>query len=226
MNFPVRVSLLRAGLLRLTGWPGFAAIAAISLALLPALVSSARAATEASPLAADLVITNGHVVTMNERREVHASGAVVIQGSRLLAVGPAEIATRYRAARVIDARGGLVLPGFVNAHTHASMTVFRGLGDDVPDRLRRFIFPLEKALVDRELVYWGALHGLVEMIEGGVTTFADMYYFEEEVARAAKHAGLRAVLGQTVVNFPAPDARPIISWTWARAMRSSCSSSR
>jgi hypothetical protein len=86
------------------------------------------------------------------------------------------------------------------------MTVFRGLGDDVPDRLRRFIFPLEKALVDRDLVYWGALHGISEMIEGGVTTFADMYYFEEEVARAARQAGIRGVLGQTVVNFPAPDA--------------------
>jgi cytosine/adenosine deaminase-related metal-dependent hydrolase len=94
----------------------------------------------------------------------------------------------------------------INTHTHAPMTVFRGLGDDVPDRLRRFIFPLEKNLVDRELVYWGALHGIIEMIKGGVTTMVNMYYFEEEVARAAKRAGMRGVLGQTVINFPAPDS--------------------
>jgi cytosine/adenosine deaminase-related metal-dependent hydrolase len=86
------------------------------------------------------------------------------------------------------------------------MTVFRGLGDDAPDRLRKLIFPLEKALIDRELVYWGGLHGMIEMIEGGVTTFVDMYYFEDEVARGAKQLGLRGVLGETVVNFPAPDA--------------------
>ncbi len=169
-------------------------------------VTLAAPGIAADPLPADLVITNAHVVTMNDRRDVHAPGAVVIQGSRLVAVGPAALAARYRAPKVIDARGGLVLPGFINTHTHASMTVFRGLGDDVPDRLRRFIFPLEKALVDPELVYWGALHGIIEMIEGGVTTFADMYYFEEEVARAAKQAGLRGVLGQTIVNFPAPDS--------------------
>jgi 5-methylthioadenosine/S-adenosylhomocysteine deaminase len=170
------------------------------------LVALAAAGLCAQPLPADLIVTNAHVVTMNDRREVHAHGAVIIQGARILAVGPAAIAARYAAPKTIDARGGLVLPGMINTHTHASMTVFRGLGDDVPDRLRRFIFPLEKHLVDRELVYWGALHGLIEMIEGGVTTFVDMYYFEEEVARAARQAGMRGVVGQTIVNFPAPDA--------------------
>ena len=170
------------------------------------LASAAPAWPAAAPERADLLVKNAYVVTMNEQRDVHPDGVVVIRGERLVAVGPAALAERYRTDRVIDARGGLVLPGFINTHTHASMTVFRGLGDDVPDRLRRFIFPLEKALVDRDLVYWGALHGIIEMIEGGVTTFADMYYFEEEVARAARQAGIRGVLGQTVVNFPAPDA--------------------
>jgi cytosine/adenosine deaminase-related metal-dependent hydrolase len=176
----------------------------LALAALFSLASAWLAASE--PTRVDLIITHGHVVTMNDRREVFADGTVVIQGSRLVAVGPAALAQQYTAARVIDARGGLVLPGMINTHTHASMTVFRGLGDDVPDRLRRFIFPLEKALVDRDLVYWGALHGLIEMIEGGVTTFVDMYYFEEEVARAARQAGMRGIVGQTIVNFPAPDA--------------------
>ncbi len=155
---------------------------------------------------ADLVITRGRVVTMNAARAVIDDGAVVIRGEKIVAVGPSAFAAGYTAARTIDARGGIVMPGMVNAHTHVPMTVFRGLGDDVPDRLRRFIFPLEKALVNRDLVYWGSLLGLLEMLEGGVTTFADMYYFEDEVARATRQAGLRAVLGQTIVDFPAPDA--------------------
>ena len=155
---------------------------------------------------ADLIVTNGYVVTMNGRREILEGGAVVIRDAHIIAVGPAAITARFSAARTIDARGAIVMPGMVNTHTHAAMTVFRGLGDDVPDRLKRLIFPLEKALVDRELVYWGALHGFVEMVEGGVTTFADMYYFEDEVARAAKKVGLRGIVGETIVNFPAPDS--------------------
>jgi 5-methylthioadenosine/S-adenosylhomocysteine deaminase len=135
---------------------------------------------------ADLIVPNGYVVTMNDRKEIFDGGAVVIRDSRIVAVGPASIAAKFTAAKTIDARGAIVIPGMINTHTHASMTVFRGLGDDVPDRLKRFIFPLEHALVDREVVYWGALHGFVEMVGGGVTTFADMYYFEDEVARAAK----------------------------------------
>ena len=160
----------------------------------------------ADPAPADLLIVRGHVLTMNERREVIRDGVVAIRGERIVAVGGPDLAARINARRTLDARGALVLPGMVNTHTHASMTVFRGLGDDVPDRLRRFIFPLEKHFIDREVVHWGALHGIVEMIEGGVTTFADMYYFEDEVARAARLAGMRGVLGQTIVNFPAPDA--------------------
>ena len=154
----------------------------------------------------DLIVTNGCVVTMNDRKEILEGGIVVIKDARIVAVGSREIAARFTATKTIDARGGIVMPGMINMHTHASMTVFRSLGDDVPDRLKRFIFPLEKNLVDREIVYWGALHGAMEMIEGGTTTFADMYYFEDEVARATKKIGIRGVLGETVVNFPAPDA--------------------
>jgi len=159
-----------------------------------------------APAPADLIVTNGYVVTMNEGHEIVERGAVVVRDGRIVAVGPADIAARFTAAKVVDARGAIVMPGMVNTHTHVSMTVFRGLGDDVPDRLRKLIFPLEKALVDRELVYWGGLHGMIEMVEGGVTTFADMYYFEDEVARAAKAIGLRGVLGETIVDFAAPDA--------------------
>ncbi len=178
----------------------FSGLDAVCLLLASPLLSAAE------PVSADLIITHAHVVTMNDAREVFEDGVVVIQGSRIVAVGPASASAGFTAKKTIDARGGLVLPGMINTHTHASMTVFRGLGDDVPDRLRKLIFPLEKALIDRELVYWGGLHGMIEMIEGGVTTFVDMYYFEDEVARAAKKIGLRGVLGETVVNFPAPDA--------------------
>lgn len=171
------------------------------------LAAAAAASAQTGPaIPTDLVITHARVITMNPARDVLDDGAVVIRGEKILAVGPSALAARYAAARTIDARGAIVMPGMVNTHTHIPMTVFRGLGDDVPDRLRRFIFPLEKALVNRDLVYWGALLGLLEMLEGGVTTFANMYYFEDEVARATKQAGLRAVLGQTIINFPAPDA--------------------
>ncbi|PHX87044.1 MAG: amidohydrolase [Opitutia bacterium] len=160
----------------------------------------------AAPQPADLIITRAHIVTMNAARDVIEDGAIIIRDSRIVAIGSSSIAADYSAAKTIDARGDLVFPGLINTHTHASMTVFRGLGDDVPDRLRRFIFPLEKNLIDRELVYWGALHGFVEMIEGGVTTAVDMYYFEDEVARAAKLVGIRGVLGQSILNFPTPDS--------------------
>jgi cytosine/adenosine deaminase-related metal-dependent hydrolase len=170
------------------------------------LAIAAEAAESPAVPAADLIITDGYVVTMDGRRTIFDPGAVVIRGSRIIAVGAPEIAAGFRAERTIDARGAIVMPGMINTHTHASMTVFRGLGDDVPDRLRKLIFPLEKALVDRDLVYWGGLHGMIEMAEGGVTTFVDMYYFEDEVARAAQQIGLRGVLGETVVNFPAPDS--------------------
>ncbi len=176
--------------------------------LLAALLAAAAGAGAQTPavIPADLIITRARVITMNAARAVIDDGAVVIRGEKILAVGPSAIAAQYSAARTIDARGGIVMPGMVNAHTHIPMTVFRGLGDDVPDRLRRFIFPLEKSFVNREVVYGGSLLGLLEMIEGGVTTFANMYYFEDEVARATKQAGLRAVLGQTILNFPSPDS--------------------
>ncbi len=179
---------------------------AVATAILPFfLLGLPRVAAQATPQAADLIVTHAYVVTMNDKKDIYADGAVVIKDTHILAVGPATLATQFSAPKVIDAHGDIVMPGMINTHTHASMTVFRGLGDDVPDRLKRFIFPLEKALVDRPIVYWGGLYGMVEMVEGGVTTFADMYYFEDEVARATKKIGLRAILGESIVDFPAPD---------------------
>lgn len=173
----------------------------LSVALFAAPVLSAQ-----TPPPADLVLTHAYVVTMNARRDIIEDGAVVIRDSRIVAVGPSAIASQFAAKKTIDARGDIVMPGMINTHTHAPMTVFRGLGDDVPDRLRRFIFPLEKNLMNREFVHWGGLHGMIEMIEGGTTTMVNGYYFEEDLAVAAKQIGMRGVLGQTVINFPAPDA--------------------
>jgi cytosine/adenosine deaminase-related metal-dependent hydrolase len=170
-----------------------------------ATAGNALHAATAQP--ADLIVTHAYLVTMNASKEIFPDGAVVIKDGHIAAAGPSTIANGYVSAKTIDAAGDIVMPGMIDTHTHASMTVFRGLGDDVPDRLQRFIFPLEHKLVDREIVYWGALHGMVEMIEGGVTTMADMYYFEDEVARAAKKIGMRGILGETILNAPAPDAK-------------------
>ena len=174
-------------------------------ALLGALGLSCLATAD-EPRVADLLIVNARVVTMNAEFELFDPGAVAIEGSRIAAVGGPEIAAGFRARETIDASGDIVMPGMINTHTHASMTIFRGLGDDVPNRLQRFIFPLEAMVVDADNVYKGALLGAVEMALGGATTFVDMYYFEDQVARAAKAVGLRGVLGETVIGFPAPDA--------------------
>jgi cytosine/adenosine deaminase-related metal-dependent hydrolase len=138
---------------------------------------------------------------------VIASGTLVIRGSEILAVGGPELTESYTAGKVIEAGGDIVMPGMVNTHTHAPMTLFRGLADEVPDRLERFIFPLERTVVLPENVYRGTLLAAVEMVQGGVTTFADMYYFEDQVALAALQVGMRAVTGETVIQYPAPDAK-------------------
>jgi 5-methylthioadenosine/S-adenosylhomocysteine deaminase len=122
---------------------------------------------------------------------------------------PAAIAARYTAAETIDARSEIVLPGLVNTHTHAPMVMYRGLADDLAlmDWLQKYIFPAEAKTVSPELVRVGTRLAAVEMIESGTTTFADMYYFEEEIARATFEAGLRGVLGETIIQFPVADAK-------------------
>ena len=154
----------------------------------------------------DLMITGGMVLTMNQEKTVFENGTVVINDNRIVAVGDASLADDYEAAERLDVDGDIVMPGLINTHTHVSMTVFRSLADDVPDRLHRYIFPLEAKLVSRDMVRIGANLGNVEMVKGGVTTYADMYYFEDEVAKTVDAIGMRAVLGQTVIRFPVADA--------------------
>ncbi len=154
----------------------------------------------------DLVIENASVLTVDAAWHIHEPGFVAVRGDSIAAVGPMSARGSWEASRVMDGSGRLLMPGFVNTHTHIAMAAFRGACEDLPDRLRKYIFPLEKRLVSRELVRLASRFCLAEMVGSGTTTFADMYYFEDEVARAAKEAGVRCVLGETVVDFPAPDA--------------------
>src|SRR5437588_7259853 len=157
---------------------------------------------------ADRTITGGTVITMDGARTIYDDGSVAVRGDSIVAVGPrAEIEGRYQSPQVIDARGHLVLPGFINGHTHVPMTLFRGLHDDVTldEWLRKYIFPAEKKNVTEEFVRWGTRLAAAEQIRSGVTTLADMYYFEDAVAEETKAAGMRGVLGETFIDFPAPD---------------------
>jgi 5-methylthioadenosine/S-adenosylhomocysteine deaminase len=176
------------------------------LITLAILAASLFAQTEKTK--ADLIVSGGTVVTMDRLRAIVEDGAVVIKGDTILEVGSrAELEGKYQAAQTIDARGTLVLPGFVNGHTHVPMTLFRGLHDDVTldEWLHKYIFPAEAKNVDEEFVRWGTRLAAAEQIRSGITTFADMYYFEDVIAEETKAAGMRGVLGETFIDFPAPD---------------------
>lgn len=153
----------------------------------------------------DILIRNGLVLTMDQDQTMIPDGVVAIQGDRIAAVGGRATAGACRALKVIDARGGIIMPGLVNTHTHAAMTLFRGLADDLPlmSWLHDHIFPAEAAL-DHRKVYAGALLACAEMIMSGTTTFCDMYLFEDAVAQAAQSAGMRAVVGEVLFDFPSP----------------------
>jgi 5-methylthioadenosine/S-adenosylhomocysteine deaminase len=158
-----------------------------------------------------VVITDGTIVTMNDRDEVFNPGVVVIEGAKIVKVGALSnggtesLAEKYPDAQFVDASGCVVIPGLVNAHTHAAMTIFRGLADDLPLRewLEQHIFPAEKKLTE-EWVFWGTVLACAEMIASGTTTFCDMYLFEHKVAEAVDKTGMRAVVGEVLYDFPSP----------------------
>ena len=157
---------------------------------------------------ADLIVSGGIVVTMDGTRTIYQDGSVAVRGDSIVAVGPrGEIESKFQSVQVIDAHGALVLPGFINGHTHVPMTLFRGLHDDVTlnDWLHKYIFPAEAKNVNEEFVRWGTRLAAAEQIRAGVTTFADMYYFEDAIAEETKASGMRGVLGETFIDFPAPD---------------------
>jgi 5-methylthioadenosine/S-adenosylhomocysteine deaminase len=157
-----------------------------------------------------LVVTNAIVVTMDGGSRVLSPGAVAIDGRDIVAVDtPDAIAKSFDARDSIDANGQVVMPGLVNTHTHAPMVLFRGLADDLSlmDWLQKYIFPGEAKTVSPAFVRDGTRLAALEMIQSGTTTYTDMYYFEEEIARATREAGLRGVLGQTIIQFPVADAK-------------------
>jgi len=165
---------------------------------------TAQAATNA-----DLIVTGATVITMDADRRVLDPGAVAIRDGRIVAVGPAdEIAATWSAPTTVEARPRDILaPGLINGHTHAAMTLLRGVADDMAlmDWLQNYIFPAEAQTVDAEFVRVGTTLGAMEMIRTGTTTFVDGYYFEDVVGEVVDAVGLRGVLGETVIGFPAPD---------------------
>jgi 5-methylthioadenosine/S-adenosylhomocysteine deaminase len=163
-----------------------------------------------TPRQVSLVITNGIVVTIDGGNRIINPGAIAIDGSDIVAVDTADnVRRQFRGRQTIDASGQVVMPGFVNTHTHAPMVLYRGLADDLAldEWLTKYIFPAEAKTVSPEFVRAGTRLAALEMIESGTTTYADMYYFEEEIAKETKAAGLRGVLGQTVIQFPVADAK-------------------
>src|SRR5712671_5517005 len=156
----------------------------------------------------DLIVRGGTVVTMDGSRRVIENGGVAVAGGRIVAVGTRrEIASQYTAAQTVEANGKLIVPGLINGHTHIPMTLFRGLADDLDLQgwLTKFIFPAEAKNVTEEFVRAGTRLGLAEMIRGGTTTYCDMYYFEDAIADETAKAGVRGVLGETVIDFPVAD---------------------
>ena len=164
--------------------------------------------TVAQPV--DLIVTARHVVTMDAARRVIDHGAIAITGSKIVAVGPAsEIAAKHPARQRLERPNALLAPGLINTHCHAPMVLLRGIADDLnlQDWLEKYIFPAEAKNVSVEFVRWGTRLAVWEMLRGGTTTYADMYYFEEVVAEETKRAGMRGVLGETVIRFPVADAK-------------------
>ena len=164
----------------------------------------------------DLIISGGTIVTMDKGKRVIADGAVAVRGDKIVAVGKrTEILRQYRALRTNNATGKAIIPGLINTHTHGPMSLFRGISDDLDlnDWLTKYIFPAEAKNVNEAFVRAGTRLGLAEMIRGGTTTYCDMYYFEDAIADETKKAGMRGVLGETVIDFPVADNK-----TWDQAM--------
>jgi len=153
----------------------------------------------------DLLIKNGTLLTMDTQNAIIKNGVLGIKGDIISTIGSGG-GMEFQAKRIIDAKGGLILPGLINGHTHAAMTLFRGLADDLPlmEWLNNYIFPAESRM-DEDFVYAGTLLACAEMIMSGTTTFCDMYLFEDEVARAAKEAGMRCLVGEVLYDFDSPN---------------------
>jgi len=173
-----------------------------------ALFAQTNKTLSKSSQTADLLIVGGTVVTMNASRDVIEDGAVAVKNGEILAVGKtSELTKLYRAKETINAKGKVVIPGLINTHTHVPMSLYRGIADDLDlqEWLTKYIFPAEAKNVNEAFVRAGTRLGLAEFIRGGTTTFCDMYYYEDVIADETSKAGVRGVLGETLIDFPAPD---------------------
>ncbi len=158
----------------------------------------------------DLLIVGGTIVTMDKDRRIIGDGAVIVNNGKITLVGSRQAAMiNLTAKQTIDATGKIIIPGLINTHTHIPMTLFRGIADDLDlqEWLTKYIFPAEAKNINENLVRVGTRLGLAEMIRGGTTTFCDMYYFEDAIADETAKAGVRGVLGETLIDFPAPDSK-------------------
>lgn len=156
----------------------------------------------------ELLVVGGTIVTMDQTRRVIEDGGIAVSNGRIVAIGPrAEIESRYTSRQKVVATGKVITPGLINGHTHVPMVLFRGLADDLDlqEWLTKYIFPAEAKNVTEEFVRVGARLGLAEMIRGGTTTYCDMYYFEDAIADETAKAGVRGVLGETIIDFPVAD---------------------
>jgi len=156
----------------------------------------------------DLLVLGGTIVTMDGARRVIDEGGIAVTGGRIMAIGPrAEIERDYTSRQRVNATGKLIVPGLINGHTHIPMVLFRGLADDLDlqDWLTKYIFPAEAKNVSEDFVRAGTRLGLAEMIRGGTTTYCDMYYFEDAIADETAKAGVRGILGETLIDFPVAD---------------------
>lgn len=149
---------------------------------------------------------NAWILTMDNRMTEYSNGYLVFESDIIQEIGSMKNYIPDKADKWIDAEGGILLPGFINAHTHCGMIPFRSLGDDCPDRLRRFLFPLEKEVVDETLIELSTAYAIAEMQLAGITTMCDMYYFENVVADVAKNMNMRAFVGETIINQQTPDS--------------------
>jgi 5-methylthioadenosine/S-adenosylhomocysteine deaminase len=182
----------------------------VALLLLILLTTAAPSLTQAQrrKTVVDFIVRGGTVVTMDGARRVIENGSVAVKDGRIVAVGSvAEIDRNYGSREIVNATGKVVIPGLINGHTHVPMTLFRGLADDLDlqEWLTRYIFPAEAKNVTEDFVRVGTRLGLAEMIRSGTTTFCDMYYFEDAIADETSKAGMRGVLGETVIDFPVAD---------------------
>ncbi len=182
--------------------------------ILVTLTSLAHLGQAAQP--ADWVVRGKYVITMDAAQRVIRDGAVALKGSRIVGIGTrSDVDLRFKPQHTLDRSDSILMPGLIDTHTHAPMSLFRGIADDkrLQDWLENYIFPAESKNVTADFVRWGTRLACLEMILAGITTYTDMYYFEGEEAEAAKQAGVRGVLGQSIIGFPAPDYK-----TWREAI--------